>query len=768
MPSTTTSTTLSTPTHTSYQNILVPRSVLVGNISSNTNYVYSSHGGTNDTAALASSSSASTIPEITTWSGTIETLSRHMILSSANENETEDGTPLLGVRSSSAISTGTSNYSYNSNPPPPLSRMNYGLYSRYRVESTHNPKKTHHSSSTYYQTTTHQDERHVNWDEEMLHKDEHDDDKDDDYYTHHNDHNEDDDRIQHDERQWQQEYQIAQHSMDEYWQSYYPSDAIPTTNRTASKTKSNDLTWYDYLQMSSYPYHPNTTLVDLQQSPIARLQSQYHPPSLSSSNVPNTTNPMEQDDMFPTGTNNITYYQALQEDTDFVETILWEQHIRTLLEQCDSCQGMMLLQDNHNGIYTGWGTNVLQLWNDECPHTVQFSIPVSCDSSSNSNNVHNEQMNQRNTVREYIQQSLLLSDQTLLSTVVLPLQLPHDMHPSPSSVSCHAAAAGAVAMALECSTLPFRIVDGSKDNSHAKARLALQSYYSSNSYQGSTGIPNLSYREFVRTLQRQSTSRNVLELDTILPWNTTNTLSATRSLLDILQQGTSIERDHRMKQSGYQSGIHRPADALPGDWMNTNVDSNILSSLSPTAGANAKTAKQNANDRNLHYHYALSTSLRPPSTNALTPKISKYVTSIMESMGIRYRPEQTLCTVLDQSYEDLLHTNGSYWKYIFRGCGIASKASLQPYGNLSVLGNTTRIYPYLVQTASNAQQIISPRNKKSMDRSIYNHDVTMGIVPEMDDYNEAVTTCLDIRDSYEPPHGSGLIVDEEGEYFDMS
>jgi hypothetical protein len=259
---------------------------------------------------------------------------------------------------------------------------------------------------------------------------------------------------------------------------------------------------------------------------------------------------------------------------------------------------------------------------------------------------------------------------------------------------------------------------------------------------------------------------------------------------ELLQQGTSIERDHRMKQSGYQGGIHRPVDTQPGEWMNTNIDANstngenssILSSLSPqivptTTADNTKGPKRNIYDRNLHYHYALSTSLRPPNdhrqshrSNDVVPKLSHYVTSIMESMGIRYRPEQSVCTVLDQSYEDLLYTKGSYWKYIFRaGCGTASQSSMQPsLGNMSVLGNTTRIYPYLVQTASNAQQIIVPRNKKSIERSLYNHDVMMGLVPEMDDYNEAVTTCLDLRDSYEPPHGSGLVIDEEGEYFDMS
>ena len=822
--------TLSTPTHTTtYQEknhiLLVPRSILVGNVTSSSSS--SSHDITQNDDALTHHHH----DDITTWSGRIETFSRQRMILSSKTEEEENNDTLFGVQSRATTTSGTgpttsTNHgsSYNSNAPAlplPPRRNDYGPYSRYWVGSSSTQQKNRnstHNDNYYYKTTP--NARHVNWEEEMLHKNEHEDDDDDD----------DDLRAQQQEAQlkrWKQDSQIAQNAMDDYWQSYYHDDsttdrystapvthhledthhhlpshqnttvdrsAIPTMPLLSSSTSSFNtihaaLTWYDYLQLSTMPYHPTHTLVDVHQSSPLVRQFQQRQPSSPSTDEKN----LDHD----TTSNNVSYYQALQEDTNFVETILWEQHIRTLLEQCDSCQGIMLLQDNHtnvgshstsrssNGIYTGWGTNLLQLWNDECPHTVQLSIPVSTTDQSNDHldvddAVVHMRPSPRNTVRDHIQQSLLLSDQTLLSTVVLPIQLPSV---GTVSFSQHAATAAAVAMAMECATLPFRIVDGSS-NTSSKAQLALQSYYSSS--HGSTGIPNLSYREFVRTLQRQSTSRNVLELDTILPWNTNHVASSSstnKSLLELLQQGTSIERDHRMKQSGYQSGIHRPTDTPPGEWMNTHVDGSadsstgMLSSLSPhvsaTTTGRTNGSKNNMYDRNLHYHYALSTSLRPPSnnnrrSNEPAPKISSYVTSIMESMGIRYRPEQTLCAVLDQSYEDLLCTHGSYWKYIFRGCALPGKSSMQPFGNLSVVGNTTRIYPYLVQTASNGQQIISPRNKKSINRSIYNHDVTMGVAPEMDDFNEAVTTCLDIRDSYEPPHGSGLILDEEGEYFDMS
>ena len=762
-------TTMSTPTHSTFQNIHVPRTILVGQVMTTTtsakdHHHHHHHDDRESATAMAA----------TTWNGTVEVFSV--------------APPPL---SSSLLRQRTT----VSPPRPPPPSWNEGPdVSRYRVHGSI-------PSPVVSQYNTHQNERHVNWEEEIRHRnDDDDDDIDDDDAAAANE--------QERRRHWQRKEQIAYNvSMDDYWKSYYDThnddDDDDNIDSTAVVTDYNVpplWTWYDDVHTGTTgPYHPTLTCVNVQDSPLAvpLLQQQQQQPATSSSltdpNVPDHT----------------TYYQAVREDTQFVDTILWEQHIRILLEQCDSCQGLMILQDNGdtgmsstshnmnpmNGMYTGWGTNLLQLWNEECPHTVQFSLPISSRSSSSSNsstssNPTNQEQgvdvrptphHQRHRVRDCVQQSLLLSDQTSLSTVVLPLHLPYV-----NKRNNQAAQAAALAMALECSTLPFRIVDGSGRQANV-AHLALQSsYFSSIATNGTAGIPNLSYREFVRTLQRQSTSRNVLELDTTLPWNVSSSATS-KSLLDLLQQGTSIERDHRMKQSGYQGGIHRPSEMRPGEWMNpsSRMDHSLLSSLSPQPTTTDKTIeqKQNAYDRDLHYHYMLSTSLRLPTSDSSTgshhhnnrrssdiqPSLSNYVTCIMESMGVRYRPEQSMCTVLNQSYDNLLCTNGSYWKYIFRGCDATSSTTTTiPSGHVSVLGNTTRIYPYLVRTASNAQQIVSPRNKKSVERSIYNHDITMGMVPEMDDYNEAVTTCLDLRDSYEPPHGSGLIVDEEGEYFDMS
>jgi hypothetical protein len=44
--------------------------------------------------------------------------------------------------------------------------------------------------------------------------------------------------------------------------------------------------------------------------------------------------------------------------------------------------------------------------------------------------------------------------------------------------------------------------------------------------------------------------------------------------------------------------------------------------------------------------------------------------------------------------------------------------------------------------------------------------VAHGILPNGEDCAEAVEHCLDLRDSYAPPEGSGLVVNSEGTYFD--
>jgi hypothetical protein len=128
----------------------------------------------------------------------------------------------------------------------------------------------------------------------------------------------------------------------------------------------------------------------------------------------------------------------------------------------------------------------------------------------------------------------------------------------------------------------------------------------------------------------------------------------------------------------------------------------------------------------------------------------------MQGMGIRYRPESSMATVANQSLAALTgdgYAAGSYWQSVW--------GSSTPV--LSVLGNSTRVYPHLQQISDDMKQAMLPRS-----RGFYNRDVTNGLLPEAEDCQEALAYCLDVRDLYRPPQGSGLAVDEEGTYFDES
>ena len=149
----------------------------------------------------------------------------------------------------------------------------------------------------------------------------------------------------------------------------------------------------------------------------------------------------------------------------------------------------------------------------------------------------------------------------------------------------------------------------------------------------------------------------------------------------------------------------------------------------------------------------------------------------MEGMGIRFRPEQSMATVVDQSLAQLTRDGygaGSYWKSIFRTAASRNEkdrkheptsALIESMPVLATVGNTTRIYPYLHQTAHEAQQTLSRLGGGGGGHAWFQRDVAQGLLPEADDCREAVSSCWDLRDSYQPPSGSGLIVDEEGTFF---
>jgi len=307
------------------------------------------------------------------------------------------------------------------------------------------------------------------------------------------------------------------------------------------------------------------------------------------------------------------------------------------------------------------------------------------------------------------------------------------------------------AAVLESATLGYRLVS-SKNGS---PRIGLNSYYYG-SY--SMGTPygtasNLSFAEFLSTLT-PSSPHKILELDALLPSNHQwgSALDNPSALWKYLQEGTSIERDHRMRDSrGAMSGIHRPREVLPGRWLQARpVDGSVLTSLSFApihADATGKTA-QSLIDRSLHRHFALSTTVRPGSSSSTPFSSSDTMTCLMEGMGIRYRPEQSFACVLDQSLATVTdhgYAAGSYWGRVW--------GEAMPV--VATLGNTTRVYPYLQQAVLDMNAALS----SSRFRGFLNRDMVNGVLPESEDCRESISFCLNLRDEYRPPDGSGLADD---------
>ena len=109
--------------------------------------------------------------------------------------------------------------------------------------------------------------------------------------------------------------------------------------------------------------------------------------------------------------------------------------------------------------------------------------------------------------------------------------------------------------------------------------------------------------------------------------------------------------------------------------------------------------------------------------------------------------------VLNQTISQLTHNGGgagSYWG------NLMGSSAEQPI--VAVVGNTTRIYPYLDKISSEFKSVLGTRYK-----GYYQRDLINGVLPEIEDCEEALATCLDIRDTYHPPDGSGLVEDDGGE-----
>lgn len=432
-------------------------------------------------------------------------------------------------------------------------------------------------------------------------------------------------------------------------------------------------------------------------------------------------------------------FQSTKELDTWREDVLSER-LRHLLEDCDYCQGFTITTEGH-GIYAGLASSLLQEMQEECksagrivfhvtnpqgtedataPNENESEDPAASNSSWQPENVQR--------VRKHVQSGLALHDFTQNAHVVVPLRLEGDNLFRSSA---------RIAMALESATLPFRlrsIVD-------PRYKIGLQNApffgQGGDDTRWGTTAQRLSFGEYISCL-KPSSQYSILELDA--------TSSSSADLFEQFKQGTSVERDQRMRDDGRDARRNRPREVSPGGWLLDEKHGGLLSSCS----------WEGATDRSVHHHFSLATALRPSPMfqDEYGTGMSQYLTCMVEGMGIRYRPERSMCTVLNQSLSHLTRGGygaGAYWESLHHEAPV-----------LAVLGNTTRAYPYLNQVATDMKLIFGLRH-----RGYINRDVLSGVLPETEDCEEALAGCFDIRDSYHPPEASGLVQDEGGGYEDF-
>jgi len=518
--------------------------------------------------------------------------------------------------------------------------------------------------------------RHVNWDDEDM--------------------GEEGDEIETSNKELEEE----QRKQDWYNKSYLPTQSRldsywspdPSSPRPPIQTNKNEVhvdasqperPWTDYLLP---PFKPTSCL-----------------------SLPTTVNSIQDWDTFNRGL--AAYSSAWKEDKLF-------DSIRRALEVCDACQGIFL-GISSTGWAAGMGALLLQELSDECPAAYRLAVSFESNAETKRVNDKNHDWHTRNVLRVRNQVERGLSQYQLRENAhaIVPLEFHGDESSRLSAV------------AMESVLLPYRL----KAQADAVTGLSSSHFYGSFTGEYSFGTASsLSFRELVKQ-NRPTPAHCMLEIDLKHP----STLSEAK-LATFVQQGTSVERDHRMRHP--DSNYGRPE--LPGKWIQ---DSEGWLNLSPhSREAHA------FEDRSKNLHFSLSASIRSSSSLSLTN--NQLVTCMMESIGPRFRPEQSSATVLRQ---DLLSMTaggygaGSYWNQTWQD---DKSEEVSPV--VALLGNTSRRYSHLNETATKMKEALSPKL-----RGFYTRDLMEGSLPELDDCEEAIANCWDLRDVYMPPDGSGLVDD---------
>ncbi|CAB9497736.1 expressed unknown protein [Seminavis robusta] len=598
-------------------------------------------------------------------------------------------------------------------------QLAYAPYSQYRVSeqeyqsSLNYQQQQQQSSSTQADTTS---SRHFNWDD--LGEEPKEDEEEMEALR------ERQRREQH--KQWEGERRQHEEQLSNLWQSQPSNDAAAEGDNKGDQAGELDsrpteadlskLSWMDYWM----PPHPSPLTECTYGLPSTSAASSLEAPPLHAFNIASHSG----------------YSKTILED-------FWEK-IRHELERMDACQGFSILTEG-SGIYAGMTDWVLQELQQECRAAGRWVFHVAEgddhdqqeEASLDAGNQENASPRRRSTelsraqarVRGSVQGGLALAGLSDHSHVMVPLTLP-------SRQTSVFRATAELAMALETVTLPYRCQSSSDKT--------LVGWNSMSGYEEGASPGGMTMGDYLTSLQ-PSPRYSLLELDAVM------TSENRQGLGQSLVAGTSVERDPRMRRP--QSSM---STEYPGVWLfdaQYPASPGLLTSLSPR-----HVAKQ---DRSLHHHYGLSTCLRRAQSSG-SPSLNdnqQHLTCLMEGMGIRYRPETAFGLVCHQDLNKLTCAShrygaGSYWQYLM-GAGVEIPV-------LSVLGNTTRMYPHLHAVASQMKSAL----RSSKTKGFYQREVMTGTLPEVDDCDEALEQCWDLRDVYEPPNGSGLDEGEGGQYLD--
>ncbi|KAL7490255.1 hypothetical protein ACHAW6_015982 [Cyclotella cf. meneghiniana] len=475
------------------------------------------------------------------------------------------------------------------------------------------------------------------------------------------------------------------------------------------------------------------------------------------------------------------------------------------------------------GLYAGLAASILEELHDECRSAGRWTVlvdPQTCHSFGKTPDDHIPQFNQVQQFRRQLNAGMALHGLSTNSDTFLPLSLEGahralcgERAASQNRVLFEGSAA--IALALEASTLFYRLrrnplrIDSSVDC--ARSRLGIQSGF----YQGFSGnsgygahnnsdtfasAPCLTYHEFLACTRSSSDRRrSVLELDAMLcplsypsidnasalghgsgfPSNILASLLTTTAtgigsqylgqLHQRMMKGTSLEQMQMEQDRNFRSRTGTSArNSGPGEWLEDSCTGHVgggglLNSLSGHSSPFGR--------RSDHHHFALSTALRPASSESNTFAATSCCTSafirpVMESMGAKYRPEVSVGVVVKDTVVDLTGV-GSYWNSIFRraqhpatprqNTTHSSREVAHNTSILSVLGNSTRSYPRLRAISTGFIDSLHSRN----NMGYLTRDAMAGIMPEKDDCEEALEYCRELVDVYEPPLGSGLVDGED-------